>query len=65
MEFLVEIDIGWPPDGDGERRATLVAAEARRAIELAVSRDDPPDLADSRTLGECRSLGGTGRDGAA
>ena len=35
MEFLVEIEISWPPDGDGERRAALVAAEARRAIELA------------------------------
>lgn len=35
MEFLVEIDVNWPPDGDPERRAQLIAAEAKRAGELA------------------------------
>lgn len=35
MEFLVEIDVNWPPDGDPKRRADLVAAEAKRAAELA------------------------------
>jgi muconolactone D-isomerase len=35
VEFLVEIDVRWPPEGDPERRAKLVAAEARRAAELA------------------------------
>lgn len=35
MEFLVEISTEWPADGDPTRREALVAAEARRAGELA------------------------------
>jgi muconolactone D-isomerase len=35
VEFLVEIETKWPPDGDPARRAELVAAESRRARELA------------------------------
>jgi muconolactone delta-isomerase len=34
VEFLVEIDIQWPPDGDPQRRDQLIAAEAARAREL-------------------------------
>ena len=37
MEFLVEIHVQWPPDGDPERRAALVAAESKRARELAAA----------------------------
>ena len=35
MEFLVNIEVDWPPDGDAEERARLVAAEGARAAELA------------------------------
>lgn len=35
MEFLVEIEVRWPPDGDQAQKERLVAAEARRARELA------------------------------
>ncbi len=35
MEFLVEIETKWPPDGDPARRAELVKAESARAKELA------------------------------
>ncbi|MEQ1899215.1 MAG: muconolactone Delta-isomerase family protein [Devosia sp.] len=35
MEFLVEIENLWPPDGDEEQKAALVKAEAARAKELA------------------------------
>lgn len=35
MEFLVHIEVRWPPDGDPEQKARLVAAEAERARELA------------------------------
>jgi muconolactone D-isomerase len=35
QEYLVEIEVRWPPDGDPARREELVAAEARRARELA------------------------------
>ena len=35
MEFLVEIETRWPPDGDPDRRAALGAAEGARARELA------------------------------
>ncbi len=34
MEFLVEIEVLWPPDGDPVEKARLVAAEAARAVEL-------------------------------
>lgn len=39
MEFLVEIEVNWPPDGDPTQHAALVEAEAVRAAELAVSGD--------------------------
>ncbi len=35
MEFLVEIEVLWPPDGDQADKERLVTAEARRARELA------------------------------
>lgn len=35
MEFLVHIELRWPPDGDPEERNRLVEAEAARAKELA------------------------------
>lgn len=35
MEFLVEIEVRWPPDGDKTQKDRLVAAEGRRARELA------------------------------
>ena len=35
MEFLVEIELLWPVDGDPERRNELARAEAARAGELA------------------------------
>lgn len=35
MEFLVEMEVKWPPDGDPERRAALGEAEHKRAMELA------------------------------
>jgi len=35
LEFLVEIELEWPADGDPQRRAELTAAESRRASELA------------------------------
>lgn len=34
MEFLVHIEVRWPPDGDPEEKARLVAAEGDRASEL-------------------------------
>lgn len=37
MEFLVEIEVKWPPDGDPAQRAELIAAEGRRAAELAAA----------------------------
>jgi muconolactone D-isomerase len=35
MEFLVEIETKYPPEGDQQRRAELVVAESARAKELA------------------------------
>lgn len=35
MEFLLEIKVEWPADGDPKERDKLVAAEAKRARELA------------------------------
>jgi muconolactone D-isomerase len=35
MEFLVNIEITWPPDGDPERREELFAAEIERGQQLA------------------------------
>lgn len=37
MEFLVRIDVKWPPDGDAETKARLAEEEAARAAELAAS----------------------------
>ncbi len=35
MEFLVEIEVRWPADADADHKAALIAAEAKRARELA------------------------------
>jgi len=35
LDFLVELEVVWPPDGDPNRRAELIKAEAARAAELA------------------------------
>ncbi|HET7677906.1 MAG TPA: muconolactone Delta-isomerase family protein [Candidatus Limnocylindrales bacterium] len=35
MEFLVQIDVEWPPDGDPAELARLTAAERERAQDLA------------------------------
>ncbi len=35
MDFLVEITVTWPPDGDPAQRDRLVIAEGARARELA------------------------------
>lgn len=35
MEFLVEIEVTFPPDGDPRQKAELIAAEGKRAGELA------------------------------
>ena len=35
MEFLVNIEIAWPPDADPQRREELFAAEVERGRELA------------------------------
>ena len=35
MEFLVSIDVGWPPDGDADEKQRLIQAEGIRARELA------------------------------
>ena len=37
MEFLVNIEVGWPPDGDPDELARLTAAERERAAELAAA----------------------------
>jgi muconolactone D-isomerase len=34
VEFLVHIEVHWPPDGDSGRKAELIAAEGARAREL-------------------------------
>ncbi len=35
MEFLLHIEVTWPPDGDPEERDRRIAAEGVRARELA------------------------------
>jgi muconolactone D-isomerase len=35
VEFLVHIEVGWPPDGDPQELARITTAERARAIELA------------------------------
>jgi muconolactone D-isomerase len=37
MEFLVEIEVTFPPDGDPRQKAELIAAEGKRARELAAA----------------------------
>ena len=37
MEFLVHIEVRWPPDGDPDEFARLVDAERARAQELAAA----------------------------
>jgi muconolactone D-isomerase len=37
MEFLVHIEIRYPPDGDPDELARLVAAERLRGAELAAA----------------------------
>ncbi len=37
MEFLVEIEVTFPPDGDPQQRADLIAAEGQRGRELAAA----------------------------
>ncbi|HXG39533.1 MAG TPA: muconolactone Delta-isomerase family protein [Candidatus Limnocylindrales bacterium] len=37
MEFLVQTEILWPPDGDPDELASLIAAERERARELAAA----------------------------
>ena len=34
MEFLVNVEVNWPPDGDSGNLAELIAAERVRAAEL-------------------------------
>lgn len=35
MEFLVRIEVAWPPDGDPKNFRSLLDAERARAVELA------------------------------
>jgi muconolactone D-isomerase len=35
MEFLVHIEVSWPPESDPDELARLTAAERERASELA------------------------------
>ena len=35
MEFLVNIEVKWPPDGDADELARLTTAERARGSELA------------------------------
>lgn len=37
MEFLVRIEVGYPPDRPSEERDRLIAAEMERAEELAAN----------------------------
>lgn len=37
MEFLVNIEVEWPADGDPEELARLTAAERERGAELAAA----------------------------
>jgi muconolactone D-isomerase len=37
MEFLVEIDVHWPPEADRDRRDALIREEVERAAELAAA----------------------------
>lgn len=37
MEFLVHIEVNWPPEGDAEELARLIDAERVRDVELGQS----------------------------
>lgn len=37
QEFLVNIEVNWPPDGDPEQRDRLISAERTRAAELVAA----------------------------
>jgi len=37
VEFLVEIDVHWPPEADGSRRDAFDPEEVERAAELAAA----------------------------
>jgi muconolactone D-isomerase len=37
VEFLVRITVDWPPEGDPDLKARLVAEESERARELAAA----------------------------
>jgi len=37
MEFLLHIEVTWPPDGDPDERDRRISAEAERARELAAA----------------------------
>jgi muconolactone D-isomerase len=37
VEFLVHIEVGWPPDGDPEQLRQLIAAERASASRLVES----------------------------
>jgi muconolactone D-isomerase len=37
VEFLVEIDVQWPADGNRQQRDALVQAESQRSAELAAA----------------------------
>ena len=58
MEFLVHIEVLWPPDADPEEKARLAAAEGARARELIAEGRHPAPVAHSRALGELRPVGG-------
>jgi muconolactone D-isomerase len=37
MEFLLHIEVTWPPDGDPEEKARRITAEHERSQELAAA----------------------------
>jgi muconolactone D-isomerase len=37
MQFLLHIEVTWPPDGDPEEKDRRIAGEAARARELAAA----------------------------
>jgi muconolactone D-isomerase len=37
VEFLVNIEVGWPADGDPEEQQRLTIAERKRGAELAAT----------------------------
>ena len=57
MQFLLHIEVTWPPDGDPDEKDRRIAAEAVRARELRRGRHQAP-VADPRPAGELGPLGG-------